>query len=135
MHRLVCHGGYYPLTRSADKYLIGSHLTSTISIRNGHPLIPTSDTPVSIKALSALDILEKDVHYNMSYAAKAKSQQFTRRKSSLVKKEHELVRLCNFDLALIIRKNRKYYTYRSTDHESGPPTIIDIVGRFGANND
>ena len=70
--------------------------------------------PVSIKALSALGILEKDVHYNMSYAAKAKSQQFTRRKSSLVKKAHELVRLCNVDLALIIRKNGKYYTYQST---------------------
>ena len=68
-------------------------------------------SPVSIKALSALDILEKSVHYNMSYTAKAKSQKFTRRKSSLVKKADQLVRLCNVNLALIICKNEKYYTY------------------------
>ena len=38
------YGGYYPLPRSADKYpkFISS---STIGIRNGHPLIPTSNTP------------------------------------------------------------------------------------------
>lgn len=43
--------------------------------------------------------------YNMPYAAKAKTQQFTRRKSNLVKKADQLARLCHADLALIIRKN------------------------------
>jgi hypothetical protein len=38
----------------------------------------------------------------MTYAAKAKTQQFTRRKSNLVKKADQLVRLCHADLALII---------------------------------
>lgn len=51
MHRLIRHSGYYPLTRSADKYLIGSHLTNIICIQNGHPLIPTSDTPGIYKGL------------------------------------------------------------------------------------
>lgn len=81
-----------------------------------------------------LDILEKDVHYNISYAVKAKSQQFTRRKSKLVKKAHELVRLSNVDLEFIIHKNGKYYTFQLTDHKSWPFTINDIVGIFGANN-
>ena len=71
----------------------------------------------------------------MSYGAKVMSQQFTRKKSNLVKKAHELVQLCNIDLALIIRKNGKYYTYLLTDHESWPPTITAIVGIFGTNND
>ena len=70
----------------------------------------------------------------MSYAAKVKSQQLTRRKSSLVKKTDELVQLCNIELTLIIRKNGKYYIYRSTDHESWPPTITNIVGTFDINN-
>ena len=87
---------------------------------------------VSIKVPSALDILE-NVHQNIPYAVKAKNQQFTRRKSSLMKRTDQLVRLCNVDLALIIYKNGKYYTYRSTDHESWPPTITDIVGTYGAN--
>ncbi len=65
--------------------------------------------------------------YNMPYAAKAKTQQFTRRKSNLVKKADQLARLCHADLALIIRKNGRYYTYRSTDHEQWPPTVSEIV--------
>lgn len=39
----------------------------------------------------------------MLYAAKAKTQQFTR---------------CQANLALIIRKNEGYYTYRWPNHES-----------------
>lgn len=66
---------------------------------------------VSIKTLSALNILEINIYYNIFFAAKAKSQQFTRRKSSLMKKVYKLVQLCNFDLAFIIYKNKKYYTY------------------------
>ena len=63
----------------------------------------------------------------MPYAAKAKTQQFTRRKSNLVKKSHQLARLCHADLALIIRKDGRYYTYRSTNHDQWPPTITEIV--------
>jgi hypothetical protein len=65
--------------------------------------------------------------YSMTYAAKAKTQQFITRKSNLVKKADQLARLCHADLALIIRKNGRYYTYRSTDHERWPPTITEIV--------
>ena len=61
------------------------------------------------------------------YKEKAKTQQFTRRKSNLVKKADQLARLCHADLALIIRKNGRYYTYRSTEHDSWPPTIREIV--------
>lgn len=105
MHGLVCYGGCYPLPRSTYQ---GSKMGTPPS------LLLTSS--VSIKLSSVLDILE-NVHYNMTYIAKAKSQQSTRRKSSLVKRADQLVRLCNIDLALIIRKNGKYYTYRSTDQE------------------
>jgi len=65
--------------------------------------------------------------HNMPYAAKAKTQQFTRRKSNLLKKADQLARLCHADLALIIRKNGRYYTYRSTDHEQWPPNLLEIV--------
>lgn len=62
-------------------------------------------------------------------AAKAKTQKFTRRKSCCIKKVDELARLCNVDVALIIYNYKKgrYYTYRSTDRESWPPTMKDIV--------
>jgi len=63
--------------------------------------------------------------YSMPYAAK--QQQFLRRRSNLLKKADQLARLCNADLALIICKNGRYYTYRSTDRESWPPSIKEIV--------
>ncbi len=63
----------------------------------------------------------------MSDAAKAKTQQFTRRKSNLVKKTDQPARLCYADLALIIRKNDRYYIYRSTDHDQWPSTITEIM--------
>ncbi len=65
--------------------------------------------------------------YSMTYAAKAETQQSTRRKSNPVKKADRLARLRHADLALIICKNERYYTYRSTDHERWPPTITEIV--------
>ena len=46
----------------------------------------------------------------MPYAAKAKAkaQQFTRRKPNLMKKVDQLARLCHVDIALIIRRNGRY---------------------------
>lgn len=52
----------------------------------------------------------------MPYVAKAKAQQFTRRKQNLMKKADQLVQLYHADVVLIIRRNRRYYTYRLTDH-------------------
>lgn len=78
------------------------------------------------KSFHPLSVLAKQPHI-MPYAAKAKTQQFTRRKSNLMKKADQLARLCHADLALVIRKNGKYYTYRSTDHERWPPNITEIV--------
>ena len=62
-----------------------------------------------------------------SAKAKAKAQQFTRKKPNLMKKADQLARLCHADVALIIRRNRRYYTYRSTDHEWWPPSMTEIV--------
>ena len=63
----------------------------------------------------------------MPYAAKAKAQQFTRRKSNLTKTVDQLARFCHADVALIIRRNGRYYTYRSTDHEQWPLSMTEIV--------
>ena len=63
----------------------------------------------------------------MPYAVKAKAQQFARRKPNLMKKADQLARLCHADVALIIRRNERYYTYRSTDHQQWPPSMTEIV--------
>jgi len=68
--------------------------------------------------------------HKMPCASKAGSQQFTRRKHSLIKKADQLAQLCHADLALIICRNGRYYTYRSLDRDSWPPSIIDIVRIF-----
>lgn len=59
--------------------------------------------------------------------ANAKAQQFTRRKPNLMKKADQLARLYHADVALIIRRNERYYTYRSTDHEHWPLSMTEIV--------
>jgi len=47
----------------------------------------------------------------MSYATKVKTQQFIKRKSNLIKKINQLAQLCHANIAIIIRKNERYYTY------------------------
>ena len=54
---------------------------------------------------------------NMLDATEAKTKQFIKRKSNLVKKADQLTRLCHANLTLIIRKNDKYYMYQSIDHD------------------
>jgi hypothetical protein len=48
-----------------------------------------------------------------------------KRMKTLVKKAHELAKLCDFDVALIIHKNGRYHTYRSI--ESWLPCMKQIV--------
>ena len=50
-----------------------------------------------------------------------------RRKKTLLKKVYELGKYYDVDVALIIRQNGQYITYRSTDLESFPPSMKEIV--------
>jgi len=63
----------------------------------------------------------------MPQTAKAKTAQFTKKKTSIIKKAYQLGRLYNADVALIIRKNGIYYTYRLTDRILWPLTTKEIV--------
>ena len=63
---------------------------------------------------NVIDLTKK---IKMSYAAKAKAQQFIKRKLNLMKKADQLARLCYANATLIMRKNERYYIYRSIDHE------------------
>ena len=63
----------------------------------------------------------------MPYAEKVKAQQFIERKPNLIIKIDQLARFCHADVTLIIRRNRRYYTYRSTDHELWLPNITEII--------
>jgi hypothetical protein len=60
-------------------------------------------------------------------ASKIKLERERRRKKSLFKKAYELGVLCNVDVAVIIRKNGRYFIYRSTNQESWPPAMSEIV--------
>jgi SRF-type transcription factor (DNA-binding and dimerisation domain) len=50
--------------------------------------------------------------------SKRRSENLGRRKKTLLKKVHELGKYYNVDVALIIRQNSQYITYRSIDLES-----------------
>jgi hypothetical protein len=49
------------------------------------------------------------------------------RQKTLMKKAHELGTFPGIDVAVIISKRGRFYTYMSTDRESWPPTKADIV--------
>jgi SRF-type transcription factor (DNA-binding and dimerisation domain) len=58
----------------------------------------------------------------------AEYQCFRRRIDTLIDKCHELAELCDLDVALIVCRKDRYYTYRSVDLDSWPPPMEKIVG-------
>jgi len=63
----------------------------------------------------------------MARVRNRKQQNFQRRKHTLLKKAYELGQLGNADIAFFIYKAGRYFTYRSTDRPSWPPTWEEIV--------
>jgi hypothetical protein len=56
-----------------------------------------------------------------------KAENLRRRKETLFKKVYELGKYDGVDVALILRQNGRYFTYRSIDLESWPPSMKEIV--------
>ena len=63
----------------------------------------------------------------MANEKKQKREMMRKRKHSLFKKAYELGKLCDADVAVIVRINSRFYTYRSTDKKSWPPSMEQIV--------
>jgi hypothetical protein len=61
------------------------------------------------------------------------AENLRRRKETLFKKVYELGKYTSVDVALIIRQNGRFFTYRSIDHESWPPSIKEIVRLYRPN--
>jgi hypothetical protein len=68
-------------------------------------------------------------HYSQSWSnnRKRRTDNLGRRKKTLLKKAHELGKYDGVDVAVIIRQNGKFFTYRSVDHKSWPPSMEEIV--------
>jgi hypothetical protein len=56
-----------------------------------------------------------------------KAENLRRRKETLFKKVYELGKYDGVDIALILRQNGRFFTYRSIDLESWPPSMKEIV--------
>jgi hypothetical protein len=56
-----------------------------------------------------------------------KAENLRGRKETLLKKVYELGKEYGVDVALILRQNGRYFTYRSIDLESWPPSMKEIV--------
>ncbi len=59
--------------------------------------------------------------------SKRRSENLGRRKKTVLKKVYELGEYDGIEVALIIRQNGRFFTYRSMDHESWPPSMKEIV--------
>lgn len=63
----------------------------------------------------------------MTNNTKKRSEMMQKRKHGLFKNASELGKLCDADVAVIVRKNGRFYTFRSTDEKSWSPSIEQIV--------
>jgi SRF-type transcription factor (DNA-binding and dimerisation domain) len=59
--------------------------------------------------------------------SKRRSENLGRRKKTLLKKVYEFGEYDGIEVALIIRQNGRFFTYRSVDHEFWPPSMKEIV--------
>ena len=60
-------------------------------------------------------------------SSKVKQKIYRKRKATLFKKAHELRKFCDAEVAVIIYKHNQYFIYRSTDQQSWPLSIEQIV--------
>ena len=60
-------------------------------------------------------------------AAKRRNENLGRRIETLLIKAHELWDIFGVDVAVILKNNTRYCTYRSTDKPTWPPTMAEIV--------
>jgi hypothetical protein len=60
-------------------------------------------------------------------AAKRRNENLRRRIETLFIRSHELGKTYGVDVAVVLRKNSQYYTFRSLDQPAWPPTTTDIV--------
>ena len=63
----------------------------------------------------------------MSRTRNRKGENSRRRKRTLIKKAHEYAELSGADIAFFIYKSGRWFTYRSTDRQSFPPSWDKIV--------
>ena len=59
--------------------------------------------------------------------SKRRSERLRRRKLTLFKKAYDLGKEYNVDIAVVIRQRGRYYTFRSLDNKSWPPSMSEIV--------
>lgn len=58
---------------------------------------------------------------------KRRNENAGRRIDTLLIKAHELWDMFGVDVAVIIKHNTRYHTYKSTDRPTWPPTMAEIV--------
>jgi len=52
---------------------------------------------------------------------------FRKRRIGMMKKAYALSMICEADIAVIIRREEQFYTYRSNKNDNWPPSMRDIV--------
>jgi hypothetical protein len=74
----------------------------------------------------------------MSLRQNRKGENSRRRKRTLLKKAYEYGELSGADIAFFIYQSGRWFTYRSTDRQSFPPSweqIVSIITKYIRNTD
>jgi hypothetical protein len=111
---------------SADSEAVSDHSEGTLSLSRYTSIRKTAETPNSSMGNSQSQSLVPRPPKKGKQAA----EKFRRRKASLASKSKELAELCDADVYLLIRRNRKFYVYSSTEELSWPPSADELVGSY-----
>lgn len=109
---------------SADSGMVSNHSERTLSLSRYTSMRETAETPIS----SIENSQSRSLVPRPPKTGKQAGEKFRRRKASLASKSKELAELCDADVYLLIRRNRKFYTYSSTEELSWPPSADELVG-------
>ena len=58
-----------------------------------------------------------------------KNERLRRRKKTLFRRGHELGKLCNVDVAVVVFQRGQYYIYKSIEGGDWPPSMAEIVSQ------
>lgn len=62
--------------------------------------------------------------------AKRRNENLRRRIETLLIKAHEIWEEYGVDVAMVLKNNSQYYTYRSTDRPTWPPSMTEIEATY-----
>lgn len=99
-------------------------------IIQGQHCIPRSASASSKDLQNTVKIYTQTMSRETRLEAKRRNENLRRRIETLLIKAHEIWEEYGVDVAMVLKNNSQYYTYRSTDRPTWPPSMAEIEATY-----